>query len=391
MRPSVSVVVLSKNEPLIEQTLDCLSRQDFSRTYEVIVIDASDHSLEFLKLSHGKVRWMDYAAPFWRTSTIPQQRNLGISIADGEVIAFCDAGCLPRPNWLETLTGPIFSSQSALTCGPVIATAAGVYRGFNNFESLTVREAATCNLALRKDLWSDIGGFDENLFYGSDIDFTWRSWDLGHPCLVVKSAEMEMEFGDLGLSIRRAWRYGRAWARLFVKRPNRRLVMAKDSPERIFYPLILGVLFLSITISWSSVGKIGILLATLSVVALIVKNFREEAPGLIVLAHLVDGCGVIAELMVSLVGEVPPVLVISEHHKQVEELLSGNNIPYSSGRTFRTFGIHLFSAFSRARGRRIIITDAPCTVQRRLRLVRRIQALPLHSLVSRLEGSENGA
>ena len=64
-----------------------------------------------LKFRFPKVRWIYFHNKTNKKITIPEQRNLGIKKARGDIIVFIDANCVPRKNWLVELTMPIFKDN----------------------------------------------------------------------------------------------------------------------------------------------------------------------------------------------------------------------------------------------------------------------------------------
>jgi beta-1,4-mannosyltransferase len=307
----ISVVVLSKDEPDLARSLELLLPQCNALGAECIVVDASDGRLESVHQDHLWTKWIDYSPPFWRSSTIPHQRNVGCRAATGHIIAFCDSGGEPDASWLATLTAPLLSKTFTLVCGPIYAKRPGVYSVINDVaDGETLFMAPTANMAFLKTVFDQVGEFDERLYYGSDSDFVWRSADAGHACYQVRNASMLMDFGPATLTLRRSWRYGRGWARLFGVHPQRRLWMLKKSPERAIYPIwiLLGPLALvaacSRKLRWVLFAWIGMLSLPL------VRNRKTPSPRAVVADHIVGGASVLDESFRHVVGEAAPVIFI---------------------------------------------------------------------------------
>ena len=96
-------------------------------------------------------------------SSIPEQRNCGVKKAEGDIIVFIDANCIPVGGWLTKLTAPILSGEEQITAGPfgsVNISSRIVSTKENLHEYLTC--SGTGNLAFRKSVWEKVGGFDEN-------------------------------------------------------------------------------------------------------------------------------------------------------------------------------------------------------------------------------------
>ena len=330
----ISVVVLSKNEPDLAITLELLRPQCESQGAECVVIDASENRLEFIRQAHPWVTWINYSGPFWRSSTIPHQRNVGCRATTGEIIVFCDAGGEPNVNWLSILTEPLRNGTHTLVCGPVYAKRVGVYSVINDVsDGDIVPSAPSGNMAFLKTVFNQVGGFDERLFYGSDLDFSWRCADSGHACYQVREATMSMDFGESSLTMRRSWRYGRAWVRLYILHPNRHVWMVKEAPERVIYPIwiLLGPLTVlaaySRKLRWAPLAWLGAL------GLFIVRNRRFPSPHRIVTDHIVGGVSVLNEAARQFFGEVPPVIFIphdrTAYLRNLSQSLTSEGTPVS--------------------------------------------------------------
>ncbi len=320
----ISVVVLSKDEPDLAVTLELLRTQCESLGAECVVVDASERRLESIHRAHPWVTWIDYSGPFWRSSTIPHQRNVGCRAAAGDVIAFCDAGGEPDADWLATITAPLLNGTRTMVCGPVYSKRVGVYSVINDaLDGVMVPSVPSGNLAFLKTVFNQVNGFDERLFYGSDLDFSWRCTNAGHDCYQVRGAGMIMDFGNSSVTMRRSWRYGRAWVRLFQLHPQRRLWMIKRLPDRVIYPLwiLLGPLSIlaatSRKLRWAPFAWLGLLALPLA------RNRKSPSVHRIVADHIVSGVSELNETARLVAGEMSPVLFFPEDETTYLTRLSG--------------------------------------------------------------------
>jgi glycosyltransferase involved in cell wall biosynthesis len=287
----ISIVVISKDEPALDGTLTGVSEQASSlgEPCEVIVVDASRGRLDGIRQRHPEVRWIDYEPPPGVRVSIPHQRNTGVAAAAGELIAFTDAGCLPKPGWLEELTAPLRSGEEHVTAGISVA------RGGNGLYDTRIREGAaaeyrdecpTINMAFRRAAFDAAGGFDESFEYGSDIDFSWRLVEAGLPIRSVRDSVVEHDWGDHGRQVKRGYLYGRARAHLYRKHPGRLRRSWRRDPMVFVYPAFL-------------VGLPLTLLFPLYPTLLLIPAWRNREDGALrVLAdHLAFGIGVLAEVV----------------------------------------------------------------------------------------------
>jgi GT2 family glycosyltransferase len=244
----ISIVVISKDEPSLDDTLKEVQVQaaELDGGAEVIVVDASQGRLRGIEQRHSTVRWIDFTAPAGVRVSIPHQRNAGVAAAGGEVIVFTDAGCVPHERWLATLTGAIAGQGESVAAGLAVAPAdSASHYGLEVARvqrSEYLDEAPTLNLAFRREAFAAVGGFDERFEYGSDLDFSWRLVDRGYRIRSVPEAVVEHDWGSSRRQLRRAYMYGRAKARLYAKHRRRRRRVWREDPVVWVWPaFILGL------------------------------------------------------------------------------------------------------------------------------------------------------
>ena len=183
--------------------------------------------------------WVDFQPPPDVRISIPHQRNRGLAEATGDVIVFTDASCIPQPGWLEKLVTPISEGREQVTNGPA-------WLGEHNFavergkpQPDYMKQAATINLALGREVFDTVGLFDERFAYGSDTDFTWRVVDAGIEIRWVPDAVVVHDWGNFRRNLRRSRQYGAARVRLYDKHRRRLARMPFDDPVVLVYPLFL--------------------------------------------------------------------------------------------------------------------------------------------------------
>lgn len=285
----VSLVIVSKDEPALADSLDAAERYLGAGLDEIVVVDASRGRLDAIRADHPLVFWHDYEQPAGTRVTIAHQRNLGVAQACGDIIVFIDCGCIPRPGWLARLLAPILEEGESVSCGPAQAQGRTIYSGdrwWGTTEKSYVPAAATINFAFRREAFETVSGFDEAFAAGEDLDFTWRLSEAGFRVRWVGDAVVEHEWGDTRRQLRRSYAYGVGWARLFRKHPARLKTAISDHPVPLVYPLFL--LGLPLTLRYRAYPLL--LLVPLW------RARKETAPFLVLLDHLVLGAGVLAEV-----------------------------------------------------------------------------------------------
>jgi cellulose synthase/poly-beta-1,6-N-acetylglucosamine synthase-like glycosyltransferase len=180
-RDAVSVVVCVRDgAPALPALFAGLAAQDVE--HEVVVVD-----------NGSRDRTADVARRLGAVVVdVPERRrgrarNAGALAADGALLAFTDAGCVPRPGWLGGLVGGL--AEAELAAGPVVVRTTAQPNACERFEALwrfpqerNVRElgiAATANLGVRADALRSWGGFDAALHVGEDADLCLRAGARG--------------------------------------------------------------------------------------------------------------------------------------------------------------------------------------------------------------------
>jgi len=188
-RPKVSVIVCThRGSATLAACLRSLQAIDYP-DYEVIVVNDGDDT-----------RVAEITAEFEgvRHCGIPHQglghaRNVGADLAEGEIFAYTDDDCFVPPDWLTWLVIALNETpDTACAGGPNIPpppenrklAVIGHGPGAPAHVLLDDREAEHipgCNLAVRREAFEKIGGFDivfERA--GDDADFCWRLHDAGY-------------------------------------------------------------------------------------------------------------------------------------------------------------------------------------------------------------------
>jgi GT2 family glycosyltransferase len=200
--------------PWLEDQLQALVDQEGVDDWELIIADngSTDDSPRVAREwadRHGHVRWIDTSA----ARGAPGARNSAVGVARGEALAFCDADDLVQPGWLAALREALVDAEAA----------AGIF----DFWSLNGRRPSppvpaamrqfgflpaglSANLAVRRDAFEDVGGFDERLAIGEDIDLCWRLQLAGFRFVVESGAVVfKREPSEFRVVFRQAFAYGR--------------------------------------------------------------------------------------------------------------------------------------------------------------------------------------
>ena len=364
------MILIVKDEPTIDQTLNQLCNQIKTTKTEIIVVDASEGRLSEIRQKYSQVIWIDFRSRnAIKKITIAEQRNVGVWASNGQVIVFCDAGGSPQPGWLNAITAPLLSGDQVLVGGPVRATNPSSLDSWTNLQldGNEIQYPTTANLALTRSAFELVGGFNEDLDYGSDADLVWRLNFQGIKQICIAKAIMGLDGGSKKRELRRAWRYGKALADLLLLHPKKRLPKAKSNPEIWIYPALTFMALLSLPLfEFSKHLAVSFLAANL---LLVMRNLKTKHPLQVVARHYFYGWGFCYQLLrrkwprFKLSGVV---IYPSDDIRYLEELYKGFKLMEEKGltvalfpkltfsNTFNIFVLPFISPLLRIRGTRIV-------------------------------------
>ncbi len=202
MNPNISVIIPAYNcTYLLGKCLDALSKQTCYTSFEVIVVDNNSNDFSTLQQLCGQYEFVKVVREFHIGSYAA--RNKGLSIAEGNVIVFTDADCIPYPDWLQE--GWLFLNKNPdtdLLAGrvkiffhaPNNPTIVELYESFFSFQQdINCKKgiATTANLFIRRNVFMDIGNFNASSPSGGDIEFTQRATNHGYTLNFSNNAVVE--------------------------------------------------------------------------------------------------------------------------------------------------------------------------------------------------------
>ncbi len=140
--------------------------------YEVIVADDAKGAKTARELVEEKFSWAKWVRGPGKGPAA--NRNSGARTARGEWLAFTDDDCIPDPGWLYALREGM--SRGALAMEGAIHPVGALSQDMAHCPvNLEGGRFWTANVALRKSLFQQVGGFDENFArYNEDQDIELR-------------------------------------------------------------------------------------------------------------------------------------------------------------------------------------------------------------------------
>ncbi|MBM3281907.1 MAG: glycosyltransferase [Candidatus Diapherotrites archaeon] len=182
----VSVVVCTLNEEKnIVSCLNALREQEFSGKYEIIVADghSEDNTVALAKPLADKI-------VLEKKRSIANERQAGARVARGKIIAFTDADSRAPKDWVKKIHETFEKNPDiALIYGPVFYSDVTeneqwlstffMPKFLRIMSMLRMHNPIGSNLAIRREVFEKIGGFDTSYITCEDLDLGKRAAQHG--------------------------------------------------------------------------------------------------------------------------------------------------------------------------------------------------------------------
>ena len=253
--PLVSIVVPVRNRPKdIEACVYSLRNLDYpAGNLEIIVVDdcSTDNTPEVLeRLPVDRVVCLKE----WRGPA--GCRNMGASLAKGEIIAYTDSDCEVTPGWLRELV-PYFADPKIGIVGGRVdsfsldtaieryeSVTSSLYMGLEEREcrpNTAIPFLPTANLLIRRGIWQRLGGFDPAFPIGEDVDLVWRTYEAGYKVQYVPRGVVRHKYRcQLVRYAKRKAFYGGSETFLLRKHPAQRKLFYVPRQRLPFIALLLA-------------------------------------------------------------------------------------------------------------------------------------------------------
>lgn len=249
--PKVSVVVPTyQRERVLCDTLEHLLDQDYPNC-EIVVVDQTPvhepETIEFLRRNADRLRYAFVPVP-----GLPNARNVGAELAQGEIVLFVDDDIRP-------VDRSLVSAHAACYANPLVGAVAGrvlepippnappgtaqvnaigrIRSNFSGTDAAEVWTAKGANMSFRKRVLREVGPFDAR-YAGNAVleetDYCYRVRDLGYDIRFEPAAAVYHLVAPSGGCRQPRWLDGKYW--LFR---NSALFYLKAKP-RATLPLFLG-------------------------------------------------------------------------------------------------------------------------------------------------------
>lgn len=182
---AVSIVVPARNEArTIEACLSAIVRNIPAGLREIIVVDngSTDGTTDIVRKFPVRLEVVP-------NGFVSRSRNVGARLASHEIVAFVDSDCVIDDGWygavVDVLSDPsigVTGCRHVLREQPTWVERAwdAAHRPPFEAERADVFYIPAGNMATRRSVLAELGGFDESLETGEDSDFCSRAVAAGH-------------------------------------------------------------------------------------------------------------------------------------------------------------------------------------------------------------------
>lgn len=229
--PPVSVVIpVRDRQAQLDACLRSLDAQDYPGPPPAVVV-VDDGSARPAGVPPG-VRLVRLPRPGGPAAA----RNAGVAACRSELVAFLDSDCLAEPGWLTALAAELADPDVAAAGGRVLpARERGWLERYEAVRSPLDLGAArvsarprrpvpylvTANLLVRRAALEAVGGFDQDLARGEDVDLSWRLAAAGHRLAYQPAAAVRHDHrGRLGAFLATRAGYAASEAALLRRHPG---------------------------------------------------------------------------------------------------------------------------------------------------------------------------
>lgn len=179
IKPAVSIIIVDykKDNPYLIECLEAINKQSY-KSFETILVTDCPVRLEYPRLI--KKSFGHYVGP-------AQKRDYGANKAKGDILAFIDDDAHPSTNWLANLVRDFKDKNIVAVGGPGVTpdniswreeasgwmSASPLGAGSYNYRFIPGRrqyvdDYPSMNLAVRRHIFLEIGGYDSNYWPGED-------------------------------------------------------------------------------------------------------------------------------------------------------------------------------------------------------------------------------
>ncbi len=264
--PSISIIIPTYNrrDSLKESLLSLIYLHYPKNKYEVIVVDdgSCDGTEKMLAEMQNILPYSLLVNRLKEKRGPATAKNLGMKIAKGEIFVFTDDDCLFEKGWLCAILDPFRFNKVGIVGGPdrtpevapFFSKCTGyLFTSFIGTGGLRRGERFRfgryypkgCNMAILRKTIDKVGGFDEQLYPGEDIELGYRIEKEGYQIKYEPKAFVWHKRRDtLSVFLRKVFKIG--YTRVILAHKHRGLLQIGHMIPFIALLIVFSLLILSL-------------------------------------------------------------------------------------------------------------------------------------------------
>lgn len=198
-QPQISVIIPSGRPEMVRMTIEALTEQKYdSNCYEVLLVTPFAEEAKQVFLQSARIIGVE------KLYSPGRMRNIGAREARGDVLAFIDDDCVPPVEWLSHMLRRLtrLKTTGAVGCRVICGERTFMNRCADHclFAAYQYRESrmialGSAALMVRRQVFEEVGGFDEHLLASEDWDFSLRLQENDWYCFFDAKVEVHHYHG----------------------------------------------------------------------------------------------------------------------------------------------------------------------------------------------------
>ncbi len=265
--PLVSIIIINYNgKSYLEKCLESIKKIKYDNL-EIIVVDnnSTDGTMEFLVQNYPSIITLKLDKNYG----FAKPNNMAAKIAKGDFLLFLNNDTEVTPNFLTELVQVLVGNDQIGICqslllkpngeidssGDFIDTIGVVYNSKKPIDKIReISSARGASMIIRKKLFLDLGGFDEQFFVSfEDVDLGWRTWIKGYKVVINPKSVVYHHGGKTHDSIKEDISFHGLKNQLAMKMTNFEMKYVIGSLLKFF--IIFGIRELKIILDYKIKGK----------------------------------------------------------------------------------------------------------------------------------------
>lgn len=214
INPVLSIIIPTLGRSVLIETIESLSRTNMADKIEVLVAGhINDNTVleKTLAVSNAFARFKHLDISF-NSGDSSNKKNAGLRESAADIVVFIDDDVKVPENWPEKIAAPFENPETGMVSGPslvpdelpvmarlsgqALASGAAGYvaqryrKGCRGAHSIKWSGIIGCNMAFRKKVLEDMGGFDVNFWPGEEMLAAFNTGKAGYKIIFQPEAAL---------------------------------------------------------------------------------------------------------------------------------------------------------------------------------------------------------